>query len=452
MKIVIVGGGKVGESLCQELSSEHNDILVIEKKAQTLDKLINKFDISGIVGNGASVETQEEIGVSQADVFIAVTEMDEINIIAAVLARKLGATHTIARVRNPEYSSQLHFVRESLGISLLVNPELTAAQDIARVLKYQSAVSVEAFAGNRVNLVEVEVTKQSILTQMSMKDFRQKFGTLLVCVIHRGDTIIIPSGEDVIQENDRIHVTGSAEDLGRFFKHVGKEDKKIKSTFIVGGGRLAYYLLKMLRESRIQTRVIERDEDRALFLSEEFPNMEIIHADGTDQDILDEQQVESFDSFISLTGVDEENLIMSMYARHKGVKKVITKMSRVSMLKLLDNVPIRSIITPKQLVTNQIIQFVRALENAQGSNVEALYRLVDNQVEALQFRVKRGSKVCGIPLFQLKTKANLLIAYIIRDKQLIFPNGNDALEAHDRVIVVTKNKSFTDLDDILEVE
>lgn len=450
VKIIIVGCGKVGESLCAELASEHNDILVIEKNAKTMERLINKFDISGIVGNGADIEIQQEIGVASADMFIAVTEMDEINIISAVLARQLGATYTVARVRNPEYSSRLSFVRESLGISLLLNPELSAAQDIARVLKFQSAVSVESFAGNRVNLVEVEVMADSKFVNMSIRDFRQHFGSLLICVIHRGDEIIIPSGENFIREGDRIHVTGSSKDMGMFMKRAGKKEKKIGSALIVGGGRLGYYLLDLLEDTRIQTRLIEVDEERASKLSQEFPHAEIIHADGTDQDILDEMQIEEFDAFISLTGVDEENLIISVYARNKGVRKVITKMSRLEILKVLGDVPIRSIITPKQLVANQIIQFVRARANAQGSNVEALYRLVNNQVEALQFRVKRGSRVCDIPLMELKTKPNLLIAYIIRGDELIFPGGRDTLQAHDRVIIVTKNKTFTDLDDILE--
>lgn len=450
MKIVIVGCGKVGESLCEELSSEHNDVLVIEKNAQILERVISKYDVSGIVGNGASVEVQRELGVDSADMFIAVTEMDEINIISAVLARQLGAKNTVARVRNPEYSSQLSFVRESLGISLLINPEYSAAQDIARVLRFQSALSVESFAGNRVNLVEVDVEPNSLLVNMNLRDFRMKFGSVLVCVIHRGDEIIIPSGEHDIREGDRIHITGSAEDIAQFLKKVGKQEKKIRSVMVVGGGKIAYYLMKALEKSRIAMRVIEVKEERAEFLSQEFPSAEIIHADGTDQEILDEHQLSEYDAFVSLTGVDEENLVMSVYARHKGVRKVVTKMSRLGILRILGDVQIRSIITPKKIVANQIIQFVRSRANAKGSNVEALYRLVNNEVEALQFRVTRGSRVCDIPFAQLQTKPHLLIAYIIRGEQLIFPGGNDSLQAHDRVIIVTKNKTFTDLDDILE--
>ncbi|MCQ9209267.1 Trk system potassium transporter TrkA [Granulicatella seriolae] len=450
MKIVIVGGGKVGEVLCAELSSELNDIILIEKNSIILERLINKFDITGIEGNGASYDIQIEAGVQTADIFIAASEMDEVNIIAAILAKKIGAEYTIARVRNPEYSSQLNFVRETLGISLMINPELSAARDIARILKYPSALSVESFAGNKVNLIEIEVTENSPLNSLSLKDFRSRFGTVLVCIIHRDEEIIIPSGSTFLKVGDRIHVTGTYQDLAAFFKIVCRGDKQVKSTLIVGGGRIAYYLLHALSQSRVETKVIDISEERCEFLSHEFPNATIIQADGTDHDILEEQMINEYDSFVSLTGVDEENLMASIFAKHKGVPKVITKMSRIGILKVLKNINLRSFITPKQIVASEIIQFVRARANTQGSNVEALYRIADNQVEALQFRVKRGSRVCDIPLTQLQTKPDLLVAHIIRGQNVIYPTGNDRLQPHDRVIVVTREKSFDDIDEILK--
>ncbi|MBK0348589.1 Trk system potassium transporter TrkA [Aerococcaceae bacterium zg-ZJ1578] len=449
MKIVIVGGGKVGEKLCAELSHEHNDILLIEKDEEKLDQLMNKFDITGIVGNGASIEIQQEIGVDTADVFIAVTEMDEINLISSVLAKNLGATYTVARVRNPEYSNHQSVLKESLGLSLIINPELSAARDIVRVLKYPSALSAESFAADRVNLVEVEINEDSKLVGVDLREFRQKFGSILVCMSIRNNEAIIPSGNYQIQANDRIFITGEATDMMHFFKVIGNNEKSIRSTLIIGGGRIAYYVLKALKQSKIKATVIELDRERAQYLSEEFPNATIIHADGSDHEILEEYGLEDFDSFMSLTGVDEENLVMSVFAKHNGVKKVITKMSRVEILKILTSVPLRTIITPKQIVANEIIQFVRARANIQGSNVEALYRLADNQVEVLQFRVTRNSKVCNIPLFQLKIKPNVLIAYIMRGQELIFPNGNDQLLPHDRVLVVTTARMFEDLEDIL---
>lgn len=452
MKIIIVGGGKVGEVLCSELSSELNDIVLIEKNPVILDRLINKFDITGIAGNGASYDIQLEAGVNTADIFIAASEMDEVNIIAAILAKKLGASYTVARVRNPEYSTQLNFVTETLGISLLINPELSAARDIARIFKYPSALSVETFAGNRVSLIEIEVDQYSPLCDMSLMDFRNRFGTVIVCIIQRDNEVFIPSGSSFIRPGDRIHITGTYEDIYAFLKKTKKAEKSIRSTFIVGGGKIAYYLLHALKQSKIEAKLVEINEKHCEYLSSEFPNATIIQADGTDYDVLDEQCLEQYDSFVSLTGIDEENLVMSAYAKHKGVKKVVTKMSRTAILKVLKHVDLQTIITPKQIVASEIIRFVRARANTQGSNVEALYRVADNQVEALLFNVISGSKVCHIPLSELETKPNLLIPYIIRGRELIYPGGNDSVQPNDRVIVVTTQKSFRDIDDILMVK
>lgn len=450
MKIVIVGGGKVGEVICRDLVSDANDIVLIEKDPDIVERMMNKFDIMGIVGNGASYDIQVEAGVATADIFIAVSEMDEVNIIAAILAKKIGASYTVARVRNPEYSQQLNFVRESLGITLLINPELSAARDIARIFKYPSALSVETFAGNKVNLIELEIGEDSALSGLSLRDFRNRFGTILVCMVQRENDVFIPSGDSVLCHGDRIHITGAYQDIAQFLKITNHETKTVKSSLIVGGGKIAYYLLEMLRPSKIEAKVIEVDEKRATFLSEAFPEATIVHADGTDHDVLEEEMLTQYDAFVSLTGIDEENLILSVYAKHRNVKKVITKMSRTDILKILKNINPQTIITPKQIVANEIIQFVRAHANAQGSNVEALYRLADNQVEALQFRVKKSSQVCGIPLSRLQTKKDLLIAYIIRGKELIYPGGNDTLESHDRVIIVTTEPGLSDIDDILE--
>lgn len=451
MKIVIVGGGKVGEKLCAELSQENNDIILIEKDEDTLERLMNKFDITGMVGNGANIEMQQEMGVDTADVFIAVTEMDEINLIASVLAKNLGATYTVARVRNPEYAQQQFILKEALGLSLIINPELSAARDIIQVLKFPSALSAESFAGDKVSLIEVEIEENSSLIDMDMPTFRRHYRSILVCMIIRGDQVIIPSGQNHIRLGDRIFITGQHTDMVNFFRIHGDDRKTIKSSLIVGGGRITHYILKALEQmhSSIKTTVIEVNREKAETLSHNFPKSTVIFADGSDHEILQEYGIEDYDSFMSLTGVDEENLVMSVYARHKGVKKVITKMSRVEIMKILDSTKLRTIITPKQIVANEIIQFVRARSNALGSNVEALYRLADNRVEVLQFRVTRQSDVCHIPLAQLPLKENVLIAYIMREGQLIFPGGNDSLQPHDRVLIVTTQKGFDDINDIL---
>lgn len=449
MKIVIVGGGKVGEALCAELNSSDNDIIIVDTNQDTLDRLIKKYDVAAVVGNGANYTLMQEIGMTSVDMFVAVTDQDEINMVAAILAGKLGATYTVARVRNPEYSTNMSEFRDNLGISLLINPELASARYIARILKYPSALSVDQFANGRVNLVEVEVDEGSILIDLPLSQFRHVFGNVIVCAIFREGEAIIPKGEHSLRLNDRVYLTGTVEDLGKFYRKVGKGEKEIKSALIIGGGKISHYLLEQLKSTKIQTTLIEVKEQKATEMSWKFPETEVIVADGTDQEILDEYQIEDFDSFISLTGIDEENLIMSVYARHKGVKKVITKMSRPSILKIIKDLSIKSIITPKQLVTNDILQFVRSRQNAEGSNVEAIYRIVDNNAEALQFKIKRGSGVVNVPLYQMRLKPNLIIAYIIRGNQFIFPNGNDVLLPHDRVIVVTTNKHFNDIDDIL---
>lgn len=449
MKIVIVGGGKVGEVLCSELTNDENDVILIERNENALDRLTNKFDINGIAGNGVDYAVLEEAQVATADIFIAVTELDEINIISSILAKKMGAKYTIARVRNPEYSDQINKVRHSLGISLLINPEKAAAADIYRVLQYTSALSVDSFVEGRVNLVELEIDNSSSLINLSLKEIRMRFNSIIICVIHRNDDIFIPTGDSVLRENDRIFVTGKASDLSKFFKMIAYNQKQIDSALIVGASKITYYLLQSLNKVKLDVKVIEKDPSRCEQFSSIFPNVKIINGDGTDQDILDEQEIEEYDSFISLTGVDEENLIMSVYARHKGVKKIITKMNRVGILKILQNIKVRTIITPKQIVAEEIIQFVRARTNTAGSNIEALYRIADSQVEALQFKVNEGTKVLNVPLAKLNLKPNVLIMYILRNNNLIFPNGNDVIKANDRVILVTTEKNFNDLEDIL---
>ncbi|MGT2784976.1 Trk system potassium transporter TrkA [Streptococcus merionis] len=450
MKIVIAGGGKVGELLCSELGNHHNDIVLIEKDPNVLEYMINNYDITGLAGNAASYEIQLEAGVEDADVFIATSETDEINIISAIIARKIGAQYTAARVRNPEYATQFDFVRDSLGIDLFINPDFSAARDIAAIIKYPSSLSVETFMGGRINLVEFEISPRSSLVGLPLRDYKAKFGSVRVCIIHRGDDIMIPQANSRLQVGDRVHVIGLIKDMAKFRQCLLDQERQNKSVMIVGGGRITHYLLKLLSKDRVDTKVIEVDMERCEFLSAAWPNATIVHGDGTDPTLLDDEGMTDYDAFVSLTGIDEENLITSVYAKHAGVKKVITKMNRTKILKILDDVKIKSIITPKQLIANDIVRFVRSRANAQGSNVEALYRLADNQVEALQFRVHRDSHVCGIPLQELNLRKDLLIVNIVRDQELVFPNGTTILQPHDRVILVTTDKQLTDINDILE--
>lgn len=450
MEIVIAGGGKVGETISRELVREDMNIVLIEKKADRLEQIINKLDITGLAGDGADYDNLVEAGVANCDIFIAVTTEDETNIISAIIAKELGAKYTIARVRNPKYTRHIEFVRESLGINMVINPELEAAEHIARILEYPESLRIEQFGKGRVSMVELVIKAGSPLINMPLVQFREKYGDVLICVLTREFHTTIPSGDTVLKKGDHLYVTGSQKDLSRFYHKAGYKEKKIESSLIIGGGGVTYNLLKILKPKQMDIKVIEILEEKAIDLSYEFPDVVIIKGDGTDQETLDEERIRSFDSVLSLTGIDEENIINSLYALSLGTNKVITKVSRTDLLKILGDMDLQSIVTPKQLITNKILQFVRSIGNTTVSNVEALIRIADNEVETLQFLVKETSRVIGTKLKDLNTKDELLVAYIIRGDQLIYPTGEDAIFAGDQVLIVTKHKSFDDIDDILK--
>lgn len=450
MKIVIVGGGKVGEYLCQELSAEGNDIVLIERNPKRLEYLITKSDITGIVGNGASYEVQMEAGTQNCDIFIAVSQKDEINLIASLIARKLGAKHTILRVRNQEYSEHLGFMRDSFGLTMMINPEQETAKMIDQLISYPSALNVERFVNGRVNMVELILRNGNPAIGISLNDFRQKYRKLLVAIVLRDGEAFIPFGDTVLKEQDHIFVTGNKKELDAFYKAAGVFKEKIRSLLIIGGGRISYYLLRLLGRTHLHIKVIEQDMEQAMELHNAFPHAVVINGDGTDPEFLDEERLETYDSFVSLTGVDEENVMNSLYASSKGVKKIITKINRTPLLKLSDALGLESIITPKEIIANEIIRFVRSLQSSESSNFEAMYRLANNQVEAIQFKVTSHSRMLKIPLKDLQLKPNNLIAYIIRGAKLIIPDGNDYVVEGDHVIVVTSRQLIDDIDDILQ--
>lgn len=452
MNIIIVGAGKVGRTLCFELASAKHNITIIDQNEQLVDSLLNKVDINGYVGNGANVETLRDVQVENADIFIATTDSDELNIIACALAKKMGAKDTVSRVRNPEYSGQFDSMKSALGISMMINPELSAARDISRSIRYTSSSSVQTLAGNLVSLVEIEVTEDSPLANLSLPNFRVRYGTVLVCIINRGDDVIIPSGTDTLYPGDTIFVIGQPDDMAHFNRAIRNAEKLIRSVMIVGGGRITQYLVPLLAHNKIDVKVIENQKERAIALSESMPNAHIIHADGTDAEVLEEQGINHYDAFISLTNVDEENLLMSLFASKMGVEKVMTKLSRVNLLKVVDTSSLKRIVTPKNIAANEIARFVRARENAMGSNVESLYRLDEERVEVLVFKIAKNCAITEVPLAQLRLKNNLLIAYIVRNGKLIFPNGQDQLHIDDRVIVMTTHRNFSDISDIVGEE
>ncbi len=450
MKIVVVGAGKVGEVLCRDLASEGYDIVLIEIDKDKLDKIIDIADITGVVGNGAAHATQLDAGVDEADIFIAVTEHDEINIIASIVAKKLGAKHTIARVRSPEYSTDMSFVQKELGITVMINPERESAKAIIDILKFPSSFVVETFMQGKVNIVGFEVFEGNPLIDKALMDINFTDEKILICVVEREGEVFIPDGQFVIKKGDRIHVTGTVKAINEFILKCNYTTKKIKHVLIIGGGDMAYYLAKELSNKGIRFKIIEIDEKRSEFLSESFPNAIIIHGDGTSQELLVEQRIDNYDAVIAGTPIDEENIIASLFSASTGVKKNITKISRNLLKPIADKLELDTVITPKRIIADNIIRYVRSVYNVMGSRVVNLHRLVDEEIEAIQFLISEDSKAIEIPLKDLKTKPGTLFACIKRGDKIIYPGGYDFIMKGDQVLVVTKEKYMDEFDSVLE--
>ncbi len=448
MKIVLVGGGKVGFALCRSLVAEKHDVVLIEQNEAVLNHIVSRFDIMGLLGNGADFTILEQAGVQECDIFIALTEYDEVNMISAVLAKKMGAKETIVRVRNPEYSNAYFKKKNILGFSLIINPELLAARAISNIIDFPNALSVERFAGGRVSLMEFVIKDSSGLCQMPISDFRKKFGNIIVCAMERDHQLMIPSGDVTIQDKDRIFVTGNRVDMMLFHNYF--KSRAVKSLLIVGAGKIAYYLLGILKDSRIDTKVIEINPERARFFSEKFPNLYIVQGDGTAKDILLEESAPHYDAVATLTGVDEENIITSMFLDRVGVHKNITKVNRTSLLEIIHAPDFSSIITPKSIAVDAIMHFIRGRVNAQYSDLQAMHHLANGQIETLQFQIKEANKMTAKPLSQLKLKKGVLIAAIIRKGKTIFPTGEDTLKVGDQLLVTTLLPNITKIYDLIE--
>lgn len=450
MKIVVVGDGKVGATLVSQLVKEGHDVTVIDNNAAVLRRSTDTMDVLGIHGNGASYAIQREAGVQDADLLIAATSADELNILSCMLAKKLGAKHTIARVRNPEYAEQLTMLREDLGLSMSINPELAAAVEISRIIRFPSAIKMDSFAKGRVELVEIKVRENSPLVGQSMASISQKYNVkILICAVQRKGEVYIPSGDFVLQQGDKITLTGVPREIEDFFRTIGVLREKVKSALIVGGGRITFYLGRILSKMGVKVKIIERNPDRCQQLSVVMPKATLICGDGTDEELLLEEGIADTDAFIALIDNDEENIIISMYATSLGVNKVITKVNRLSFAGIMERAGIDSVISPKFITADQIVLYVRAMQNSLGSNVETLHKIVDNKVEAVEFVVREKAKFLGTPLKNLELKPNLLLACIIRKGKHIIPSGDDTMELGDSVLVVTSTWQLKDLKDIL---
>ncbi len=449
MEIVISGLGSVGTTLMQELVDEGHNIVVIDVNAQKIENAVNKFDVKGVIGNGASASVLKEAGVQHSDLFIGATNHDELNILCCIIAKKLGAKKTIARASKPEYLD-LFKCEGDLGLSLMVNPQYEAALEISRMLRFPSAIKVNEFSNGKVELVEFLVSEDSPLVGLPLKKLGSVFKEkVLICAAQRDDKAIIPTGDFVIQAGDRLFVTATMKHISLFFKHLGW-NRQAKDAIIVGGSTTAYYLCKELDKIGIHAKLIEKDPQKAAMFSQDFKKINVILGDGTDQELLLEEGLATTDAFVALANMDEQNIIMSMFATSQDVPKVITKIDQLGYYDMLQKSGIYSAVSTKTSTTDRIIRFVRLIGNAQGSTVKRVFHIIDDTTEILEFEAKENFKRFDIPIQKLNLKKHLLVAGIIRKGELITPSGQDVIKLGDNVIIVTLEEGLDDLKDILE--
>ncbi len=450
MQIIIVGCGNVGSTLAEQLSKEGHNITAIDIDAHRVETVANQYDVMGVVGNGASFSVQNEAGIGEADLMIAVTASDELNMLSCLIAKKAGGCSTIARVRNPIYNKEIAFIKEELGLSMVINPEYAAACEIARLLKFPSAIKVDSFAKGRVELLKCKINEGSVLHGRPLTYLSSGLHCeVLICAVQRGEEVFIPDGNFELQEKDVISMVASSRKANEFFKKIGMTTNRIKTCMIIGGGETTYYLAKQLLPMGIRIKIIEQSKERCNELSELLPQAMIIHGDGTERNLLQEEGLPKIHSFVSWTSMDEENIMLSLYAKSISGAKTITKVHRLDYDKIIDSLDLGSVLYPKNITAEYILQYVRAMQNSIGSNVETLYRLIEGKVEALEFRVNEESRLVGVPLKELQLKENLLIACINRKGIVITPGGQDSIQLGDTVVVVTTNQGFNDLKDIL---
>ncbi len=449
MNIIIVGQGKLGTTMTKQLVAEGHDVAVIDTRREKVVSAVDAYDVLGICGNGASCEVLEEAGAAKAKLIIAATPSDELNILACLTAKKMGTEHTIARVRNPDYANEHQFLRTELGINMIVNPEFETANEISRIIRFPSAAQLDSFARGKVEIASLRIHSDNPLCDIPVYDLRKKTkAKVLICAVQRDDEVFIPSGEFVLKCDDVISITGSRTELVSFMRQCGVYKHKVKNVMIIGGGRIGYYLAKQLSDTGRSIKLIEQKEDKCYNLSEALSDVTVILGDGTDQDILDEQHIESQDALVALTGIDEENIIVSMYAESKGVNKVITKVNRHSY-SILNDIGLETIVSPQIVAGNLVTRYVRALHNsADNAEIQTLHKLVNGKVEAAEFIVPENAGYLDIPFKDLNLLPNLLIGCISRNGKIIFPGGSDVMKAGDSVIVVTANRILEDLHDI----
>lgn len=451
LRIIIVGCGKVGATLIEQLTREGHDITIIDQNPYKVQEITNQYDIMGLTGNGASYNVQIEAGIENTDLFIAVTGSDELNLLCCTIAKRVGECSAIARVRTPDYSHEIGYLREKLGLAMIINPELEAAREIARILYLPTALEVNSFAHGQAELVKLKIPEGNALDGMTLANFGQKTNAdVLICAIERNGEVYIPSGNFQMQKGDIVSFVATRKTAKTFLENSGFQTNRVKDTMIIGGSRAAYYLAEQLLHMGISVKIIENDRARCEVLSTILPKAIIINGDGTDQELLKEEGIIYAESFVPLTGIDEENILLTLYARQVSNAKVVTKINRINFKDVISRLDLGSVIYPRYITTEAIIAYVRAKKASINSNVETLYHMFDYKAEAIEFRVNEDSNVTNIPLMDLSLKKDLLISFISRNGSIIIPSGKDCIKAGDTVMIVTTHTGFNDIQDILE--
>ncbi len=450
LNIIIVGCGKVGATIIEQLIKEGHDITVIDHNPMRIQEITNIYDVMGIVGNGASYSVQIEAGIAEADLIIAVTASDELNLLCCTIAKQVGNCSAIARVRTPDYNKESFYLREKLGLAMIINPELEAANEAARILGLPSALEVGSFANGQAEMIKFKIPKGNVLDELTIAELGKNItNDILVCAVERGENVFIPNGNFILKAGDMISFAASRDDARTFFEKIDFETKQVKNAMIIGGSKACYYLAKQLLHMGISVKIIEQDEKRCQELSILLPEAIIIYGDGTDQDLLHEENIEHTEAFIPLTGIDEENILLTLYAKQISNAKVITKINRLNFKNVVSSLDLGSLIYPRYITSEAIIAYVRAKKNSMNSNIETLYHMFDHRVEAIEFHIDKVSPVTNIALKDLQIKKNVLISCISRNGSIIIPSGNDFILPGDHVIIVTTHAGFTSIQDIL---
>ncbi|MBQ8921476.1 MAG: Trk system potassium transporter TrkA [Oscillospiraceae bacterium] len=450
MNIIIVGCGKVGRVLTEQLNEAGNNITVVDLNGSRVTEVSERYDVMGVVGNGATHSVLMEAGIDKADLLIAVTGSDERNLLCCLIAKKAGDCQTIARVRSPQYNADAPYLKEELGLAMVINPEYAAAAEIARVLRFPSAIKIETFVKGRIELLKFRLPEDSPLCGMAVKDIAPKLHCdILVCTIERGDEVYIANGNFVFAPRDVISIIAEPKNAFTFFRKINYKAKPVNDVLIAGGGDITHYLCGLLEKSGISVTVIEKDEDRANQLSEQLSNVNVIFADAINQEVLKQENIEKKEAFVSLTNLDEENILLSLFAKSVSDAKIVTKINRIDFDEVIEHLDLDTIIYPKNITSESIVRYVRAMKKTIGTNLETLYQVIKGKVEAAEFNIRTDCELTRAPLMELNLKPGVLVAAIVRNRKVLIPRGSDTIQIGDSVVVVSDHLGLHDMNEII---